>query len=106
MRDARSLDQALTSPANRGLVRHFLDKVPENERAALIDGSEDLNLQGLQRLRAALFSRVYGGEAGQRLTQTFFESIDPLVKNVEAGAGAGPCQAGQGTSRGAGFGRF
>lgn len=51
VRDAQSLDQALTSPANRGLVRHFLGKVPENERAALIDGSEDLNLQGLQRLR-------------------------------------------------------
>ena len=32
VRDAQSLDQALTSPANRGLVRHFLGKVPENER--------------------------------------------------------------------------
>ena len=48
VRDAQSLDQALTSPANRGLVRHFLGKVPENERAALIDGSEDLNLQGIR----------------------------------------------------------
>ena len=83
--EGQSLDQALTAPANRGLVRHFLEKAPENERAALIDGRGNLNIQGLQRLKAALFARVYGGEAGQRLTQTFFESIDPLVKNMEAG---------------------
>jgi hypothetical protein len=43
-----------------------------------------LNQVGLSRLKAALFAKVYPGDAGVRLTRVFIESLDPVLKNVEA----------------------
>ena len=36
-------------------------------------------------MKAALFAKTYGGDAGAALASTFFESIDPLIRNVEHG---------------------
>jgi hypothetical protein len=81
----QSIDQALLSSANKDLVSGFLGMVPANERAALVDGAGRLNQAGLTRLKAALFARTYPGAAGQRLTQAFFESLDPTVRNIQNG---------------------
>ena len=48
-----------------------------------MDASGSLNQVGLQRLKSALFAKVYPGDAGIRLTRAFIESLDPTLKNVE-----------------------
>ena len=79
----QSIDQALRAASNAPLVSAFTRVLPDNERAAIADAHGQLNLLGLQRLKAAVFFKVYGGDAGLRLTQAFFESIDPSIKNIE-----------------------
>jgi len=79
----QSVDQALRSPANRDLVREFIGAIPENERARLLDADGQLNQQGLQRLKGALFAKTYKNDAGRRLTQTLLESLDSDVRNIE-----------------------
>ena len=81
----QSVEQALRSAGNRPLVKAFMETLAANERAALLDASGALNPAGLQRLKAAVFAKTYGGEAGRRLTQTFTESLDPGIKQIEAG---------------------
>lgn len=78
-----SLDQALQATANRPVQRDFITSMPENERATLVDAEGNLNKVGLERLKAAVFARTYPGEAGQRLTTAFFESLDPTVQTVK-----------------------
>ena len=82
--DSQSVDQALQSTSNKPLVSHFMGALAANERAALVGAAGELNTLGLQRLKAALFAKVYPGEAGHRLTKTFVESLDPVLKNVES----------------------
>lgn len=82
--DSQSVDQALLSPSNRPLVSHFIGALAANERAALVGAAGELNTLGLQRLKAALFAKVYPGDAGHRLTKAFVESLDPVLKNVES----------------------
>ena len=82
--DNQTIDQALQSAANHSLVSGFLGKLPANERAALVDAGGRLNQVGLQRLKSAMFAKVYPGDAGIRLTRTFIESLDPTLKNVES----------------------
>ena len=82
--DSQSVDQALVSPSNRGLVSQFIAGLAENERAGLVGSGGELNLVGLQRLKAAIFAKVYPGDAGQRLTKAFVESLDPILKNMES----------------------
>ena len=82
--ETQSIDQALRGSVNRPMVTAFLARLPENERAALIDSQGNLNQTGLQRIKAAIFTKVFPGEEGQRLTTTFFESVDPQIKTIES----------------------
>ena len=82
--ESQTVDQALRSPANQPLVAHFIGGLAANERAALVGAAGELNLVGLQRLKSAIFAKVYPGEAGHRLTKAFVESIDPILKNMES----------------------
>ena len=79
----QTVDGALQARANVGLGREFIRNLPGNERAALVDTKGKLNQAGLERLKAALFAKVYSGESGKRLTAAFTESLDPTVKQVE-----------------------
>jgi hypothetical protein len=79
----QSVDQALRAPANRDLVREFIGKIPENERARVLDAKGELSQQGLERLKGALFAKTYPGEAGRRLARTMIESLDSDVRNIE-----------------------
>ena len=81
--DSQTIDQALKSPSNRVIVDQFLNSVPETEQAAILDNQSNLNQIGLQRVKAAMFAKVFPGASGQRLTSAFFESIDPGVKTIE-----------------------
>ena len=83
--DSQSVDQALLSGANKPIVQAFMESVSSNERAALVEAGGTLSRTGLARLKAALFAKTYPGAAGQRLAATFLESLDPGIKNIEAG---------------------
>ena len=80
-----NLDASLRLAGNRDFIRDFLAAIPANERGMLVDTMGDLNLMGVQRLKAAMFAHTYPGPAGKRLTQIFFESREPLLRNVEDG---------------------
>jgi len=81
--ESQTIDQALRSAGNRSIAGDFVGGLSPNERASLMTAGGELNLQGLLRLKTAIFAKVFPGEAGQRLTQIFFESLDPIVKNME-----------------------
>ncbi len=81
--EGQAVDGALQARRNIGLQKEFIRNLPGNERAALVDAKGKLNQAGLERLKAALFAKVYTGESGKRLTTAFTESLDPTVKQVE-----------------------
>jgi hypothetical protein len=77
-----TIDEALRAQQNKPFVESFLSKLPGTERAALVDKAGSLNAQGVERLKWAMFRRVYQGDAGERLVQEFLESADPTMLNI------------------------
>jgi hypothetical protein len=83
VREDQSIDLALRAKANQGFVRDFMRTLPDNERAMLVRADGSLNQQGIWRIKAALFTRTFPGEAGKRLAETFTEALDSTTKNFE-----------------------
>lgn len=81
--EEQTIDQAIRSKANDHIVKHFVTNVPENERATIADAKGQVNIQGMNRLKLALFTKTYSGESGQRLARIFGESADPQIKAIE-----------------------
>jgi hypothetical protein len=79
----QSVEQALKSPENRTLITHFVEALPPNRRSGIVGKDGEITPKGLQRLKAAMFAKTYPGEAGFRLTESFLESVDPQVRNVQ-----------------------
>lgn len=79
----QTIDQALRSSANTHIVRHFATTIPPTELAVISDEKGGINQQGLQRLKLAIFTKTYRGEAGKRLVRIFGENIDPIIKSIE-----------------------
>lgn len=79
----QSIDQALRAAANRAFVRQIISTMPKNEQATLIRKDGTLARMGIWRIKAAIFSKVFPGVHGERLAETFFESIDGSIKNFE-----------------------
>lgn len=82
--DARAIDsetvamfdpaQPLASKGNVPFTQRFLNKLPQTERNALVDGTGALNAEGVTRVRQALFARA-------------FDAPDILARYAEADAG-------------------
>jgi 2'-5' RNA ligase len=90
----QTIDQALRSPKNRGFVSDFVGTLTPAERGPLMRGDGSLSQQGLWRVKAAVFTKTFPGEAGTRLADTFLESVDSNIKNFESGlSGALPKMA-------------
>lgn len=81
--DEQTLDQALRADHNRAFVSQFLAGLPGNEIGGLVTWDGRLNLRGVERIKAALFAHTYPGRDGRQLAETFLESTDPLIKNIE-----------------------
>lgn len=81
--DEQSIDQALRSSANKHIVMSFAQKVPATERASISDEKGNLSIAGLTRLKSALFAKTYKGKAGEKLSRTFSESTEPVIKTIE-----------------------
>jgi hypothetical protein len=69
--------QPLTSAANAPFVRTALAGIPQAERGALYTADGRLSLDGLQRVRAALFARAWGADDLLRL---LLESPSPELR--------------------------
>jgi diguanylate cyclase (GGDEF)-like protein len=82
--EEQSIEGALRSPANRELVNSFLSKIPQSETTAFLAPDGSLSLDGLTRLRNAVFAAVYPGEAGKRLADAFLVSQSESVSNIRA----------------------
>jgi hypothetical protein len=81
--DEQSIDQALRSTSNKHIVMSFAQKVPATERASISDDKGNLSIAGLTRLKSALFAKTYKGKAGNKLSQVFSESTEPVIKTIE-----------------------
>jgi len=81
--EGQSIDEALRSSANREFVQGFVGHLSQNERATVMRADGSLNRMGLWRVKAAMFSSVFPGEAGDRVADTFFESVDHTTRNFE-----------------------
>lgn len=79
----QTIDQALRARNNDHIIKHFVSNIPENERATIADAKGLVNIQGVNRLKLALFTKTYTGDSGQRLARIFAESADPEIKQIE-----------------------
>jgi len=85
--EGQSIDQALRAAGNRPFVKSVMSQFDKNERATLQRSDGSLNRMGLWRIKAAIFSKVFPGQAGHRLAETFLESLDSNIKNFENAVG-------------------
>jgi len=83
--EGQDIDRALRDKVNKPFVDDFLKSVPENERATLLTRDGSLNQAGLYRMKAAVYTKVFPGEAGERLAESMLESLDPDVKTIQNG---------------------
>jgi len=88
VKDDQNIDQALRDRANAAWVNSFLETIPDNERANLLTRDGSLNQMGLYRAKAAIYTRAFPGEAGERMAESMLESLDPSLKNVQTGISA------------------
>ena len=80
--DSQSIEDALRSRTNRQFVQRFLQVLPDTEQARLVDKQGVLNQDGVRRAVLAIFVSAFPGDAGLRLAEKAFESIDLDVRNV------------------------
>ena len=80
MRD--SIDDTIRAASNRDFVRSFVANTPEVERAMMVDRSGNLTRSGENRIKAAMFNRVFDSP---NLSDRIFESTDNDIKNVTNG---------------------
>jgi hypothetical protein len=83
VREGQGIDQALRAASNRKFVQSFLGSLEENESAVLMRKDGTLNQMGIWRMKAALFTRAFPGESGERIAETFLEALDSDTKNFE-----------------------
>jgi hypothetical protein len=77
-----TIDDTIRSTANRDFVRSFVGNTPEVERAAMMDRSGNLTKTGENRVKAAMFNRIYDSPG---LSDRIFESTDNDIKNITNG---------------------
>ena len=77
-----SIDALFRSPRMQAAVMAYIKQLPTNTWNELVTKDGLLNRQGKQRFKAALFAKVYDGENGVRLAETFLED-DDASKNIE-----------------------
>ncbi len=77
-----SIDDTVRAVSNRDFVRSFVANTPEVERAEMIDRNGNLTRSGENRIKGAMFNRVYDSP---ELSDRIFESTDNDIKNVTNG---------------------
>lgn len=88
VREGQDIDRSLRDASNKPFVDGFLATVPSNERAALLTRDGNLNQAGLYRIKAAVYTKAFPGEHGERMAESMLESLDPEVKSIQNGVSA------------------
>jgi|GEM_PF-416760 len=83
--EGESFDQALRAARNNRFLVQFLNALPANDRASLVDAKGVVNSEGVRRAILATFVATFKGEVGLRLAQAQFEELDNDVKVALAG---------------------
>jgi hypothetical protein len=83
--DNQSVDGALLSPSNKGVVNEFIESFSVAQRGSLIDKEGNLSAAGRERLKNALLAKTFQSDIGKRLAAIFIDSADPGIKTIEAG---------------------
>ena len=77
-----SIEDALRATRNKSFATRFLQKLPENVQASLVDAQGYLNRDGVHRMAMAIFVSAFQGDTGLRLAEKAFESLDMDVRNA------------------------
>lgn len=77
--DGYRAGRGLNGPDNSEFVRRVFSAMPQAERAALMTTDGRLNIEGLRRLRQALFARAFDA---QDLLKMLAETEHPAVENM------------------------
>lgn len=81
--EAETLEDALRASRNHEFVTRFLEGLPSEEQAGLLDVSGRINQDGIRRAGTAVFVRAFDvADSGLRLAEKFFEATESDVKNV------------------------
>ncbi|MBN1366764.1 MAG: hypothetical protein JW967_02420 [Dehalococcoidales bacterium] len=80
--EGEGIEDAIRSARNKSFVTAFLNKLPANEQARLVDAQGQLSQDGVRRAAMALFVATFKGDTGLRLAEKYFESTDVNVKNI------------------------
>jgi hypothetical protein len=83
--EGESIENAIRATRNKPFVVAFLNKLPANEQAGLVDSKGVLSQDGVRRIVTAIFLATFRGEVGMTLGEKFFEATEADVKNVFAG---------------------
>lgn len=78
-----SVESALSRESNKKIAGEYLDSMPLNESAALMDERGDLSKHGRDRFKAALYLYSLPGKSGETIARTFVESSDHDLKNFD-----------------------
>ncbi len=82
--DAFRAGRPLTSADNTEFVRRVFQAMPQAERAALMTAEGRLNIDGLRRMRQALFARAFEAEDLLRmLAETEHPAVENLLRMLE-----------------------
>jgi len=87
VRENQDIEAALKSDDNEVFVRTFLGKLPANERAAITQQTGELNLDGLRRIKAAIYVSTFDSAAGEKMAEALLESTSPDMRNVQNAIG-------------------
>lgn len=77
-----SIEDALRADKNLPFARSFLQTLPEEVQASLVDAKGRLNRDGVHRMAMAIFVSAFQGDNGLRLAEKAFESIDMDIRNA------------------------
>ena len=80
--EGENIEDALRASRNTNFVRQFVQKLPANEQARIVDAKGILSQDGIRRATLALFMATFKGEVGQKLAERFFESTDLAVRTM------------------------
>lgn len=82
--DAYAPGRPLNAPENTEFVRRMLGMMPQAERAALLAPNGSLNIDGIRRVRQALFARAFGADDLLRMAaETESPSVENLLRMLE-----------------------
>ncbi len=84
--ESQDIATALRSSRNAEFVRSFMHQLPETERSDMMGAQGELSQEGVRRISAAMFARVFDND---KLVSRMYESTDNDIRRVTAGMFAG-----------------